>query len=169
MAGMDERLNQWLRDAHAMEQQAEQMLDAQARRIENYPELSARFEQHIAETRSQKQRLEACIERRGTTWSGMKDLAGQFTAVMQSVGGMFAGDEVVKGVLASYSFEHMEIASYRILAAGAEAAGDMETARVCQEICREEEAMAAWIEEHIPQVTQAYLMREATDSEAAKR
>ncbi|WP_309084289.1 ferritin-like domain-containing protein [Chelativorans sp.] len=169
MADMNERLNQWLRDAHAMEQQAEQMLDAQSRRIENYPELKARMEQHIAETRSQRQRLEACMERRGTTWSGMKDMAGQFTAMMQAVGGMFASDEVMKGVLANYSFEHFEIGSYRILVAGAQAAGDAETARVCEEILREEETMASWITENIPQITQAYLMREATESDAAKR
>ncbi|WEX09573.1 ferritin-like domain-containing protein [Chelativorans sp. AA-79] len=169
MTDMNDRLNQWLRDAHAMEEQAEQMLDAQARRIENYPELKARIEQHISETRSQKQRLEACMEKRGTSWSGMKDLAAQFSALMQAAGGMFAGDEVVKGSMASYTFEHLEIVSYRILVAAAEAAGDAETARVCEEICREEEAMASWLQDHIPQVTQAYLMREATDSGAAKR
>ena len=169
MADMNERLNQWLRDAHAMEQQAEQMLQAHARRIENYPELSQRIEQHLAETRTQRQRLEVLLQKRGTSASGMKDIAAQFTAIMQAVGGMAASDEVMKGVLAHYAFEHFEIASYRILAAGAEAAGDMETARVAEEICREEEAMASWLKDHIPQITQSYLMREATGSDAAKR
>lgn len=169
MADSNERLDQWLRDAHAMEQQAEQMLDAQARRIENYPDLKLRIEKHIEETRSQKQRLEACLEARGVSPSGMKDMAGQFTAIMQSVGGIFAGDEVVKGVLASYSFEHMEIASYRILASAAQNAGDAETARVCEEICREEEAMASWLFEHIPAITQEYLTREVVSPQEAKR
>jgi len=169
MADMDERLNQWLRDAHAMEQQAEQMLNGLASRIENYPDFGARIDRHIDETRSQKQRLETCLARRDTSPPGMKDLAGQFTALMQTAGGVLVGDEVVKGLLASYTFEHMEIASYRILVAGAEAAGDAETARVCEEICREEEAMAAWLEDHIDETTRAYLMRHATRSEAAKR
>ena len=35
--GLREHLLDWLRDAHAMEQQAEQMLKAQAARIEHYP------------------------------------------------------------------------------------------------------------------------------------
>nr|WP_205602592.1 DUF892 family protein [Chelativorans alearense] len=35
MADLNETLNQWLRDAHAMEEQAEKMLEAQAQRIEN--------------------------------------------------------------------------------------------------------------------------------------
>jgi glyoxylase-like metal-dependent hydrolase (beta-lactamase superfamily II) len=37
---IDEELNQWLRNAHAMEEQAEKMLEAQSSRIENYPELA---------------------------------------------------------------------------------------------------------------------------------
>tara|TARA_R100000049_G_C1878897_1_gene35970 strand:+ start:207 stop:329 length:123 start_codon:yes stop_codon:yes gene_type:complete len=34
-------LEDWLRDAHAMEKQAEEMLKAQAKRIEHYPALRA--------------------------------------------------------------------------------------------------------------------------------
>jgi ferritin-like metal-binding protein YciE len=68
---IDEELNQWLRDAHAMEGQAETMLKAQASRIENYPELAAGAERHLAETRRQRERLEQCLVRRGTSASGM--------------------------------------------------------------------------------------------------
>ncbi len=42
-----ENVMDWLRDAHAMEVQAEQMLTSTAKRLENYPELKARIEQHI--------------------------------------------------------------------------------------------------------------------------
>lgn len=47
----NDHLNDWLRDAHAMEKQAETMLTAQAERLEHYPELRARIVQHIEETR----------------------------------------------------------------------------------------------------------------------
>lgn len=53
MSNPQEHLLDWLRDAHAMEQQAEQMLKAQASRIENYPKMKARVEQHLEETRGQ--------------------------------------------------------------------------------------------------------------------
>jgi ferritin-like metal-binding protein YciE len=43
---IDEELNQWLRNAHAMEEQAEKMLEAQSSRIENYPELAAGIDRH---------------------------------------------------------------------------------------------------------------------------
>jgi len=169
MTDMDDRLNQWLRDAHAMERQAEQMLDGEAYRIENYPQLKARMEQHLLETRSQRERLEQCLARRGTSPSAMKDVAARFMGMMQAVTGAAVGDEVVKGLLASYTFEHMEIASYQILIAAAEAAGDTETSRVCEEICREEEAMAGWLAEAIPGITRAHLARAEAKLEEAKR
>lgn len=47
MATPQENLLDWLRDAHAMEQQAEKMLKAQSERLENYPQLKARIDEHI--------------------------------------------------------------------------------------------------------------------------
>ena len=41
---INEELDQWLRNAHAMEEQAEKMLKAPSSRIENYPELAAGVE-----------------------------------------------------------------------------------------------------------------------------
>lgn len=169
MADATERLDQWLRDAHAMENQAEQMLTAQAARIEHYPALKARIEQHITETRQQAQMLERCMERRGTPTSVIKDLAGRMAAMAQGLGGMFAGDEVIKGSMAGYTFEHMEIAAYRVLVAAAEAAGDVETAEVCRSICRQEEEMAAWLADHLDPVTRQYLARDETPGMTAKR
>lgn len=169
MADINERLDQWLRDAHAMEEQAEQMLGSQASRIESYPELASRIKQHLEETRSQRARLERCIERRGASTSTVKDMTAKVTAMAQGLTSMMAGDEVMKGALASYAFEHFEVASYRILTTAAEEAGDMETARICQEICREEEAMASWLFERLPETTRIYLQREDADREEAKR
>jgi len=166
---INEELDQWLRNAHAMEEQAEKMLEAQASRIENYPELAAGVNRHLAETQRQKERLEQCLDRRGTSSSGMKDVAAKFTAVMQGVGGSMAADEVVKGAMASYTFEHFEISAYRTLIAAAELAGDSETARVCTEICREEESMADQLAGLLPQVATTYLHRSAQDMAEAKR
>mgnify|MGYP002398633703 CR=1 FL=1 len=169
MTDRNEVINQWLRDAHAMEKQAEKMLTAQAERLEHYPELRERIRQHIEETRSQSDQLSRCLEARGTSASGMKDVLGQMTAMFQGLGGIFASDEVVKGALAGYVFEHMEIASYRILIEAARSEGDEATAQTCEAICREEEAMAAWLAEHMPEVTRTYLSREAAELEEAKR
>ena len=168
MATVDERLNEWLRDAHAMEEQAEQMLSATAGRIENYPELKARLEQHLRETQQQASDLKACIDRRGAGSSTLKDMAGKLTAMAQGMSGMFVSDEVIKGSMASYTFEHMEIAAYRVLVATAEEAGDSQTAEVCRRILREEEAMADWLKEHLAPVTRQYLARDQMPGATAK-
>lgn len=161
-------ITNWLRDAHAMEMQAIQILKNQAQRIETYPDLRGRILEHLEETRAQAELLERCLERLGTTVSPFKDSAAAFVGNLQALGGAFMGDEVVKGAIGSYTFEHLEIAVYRSLVGAAEEIGDAETARVCREILRQEEAMAGWLEEHLPEITRRYLRR-ASAGESAKR
>ncbi len=161
-----ERLVAWLRDAHAMELQAIEILEKQVSRLEHYPELETKIRDHLAQTRRQAERVEGCLKRLGADTSGLKDMAGKLTGTAQQLSGLVASDEVVKSGLAAYAFERYEIAAYRALIATAEEAGEPEVVAVCQENLREEEAMAAWLAEHLPQVTRQYLTREATGQEA---
>jgi len=163
-----EHLTDWLRDAHAMEQQAETMLQAQASRLEHYPDLRQRIVEHIAETRWQREQLESCLKRLGASPSTMKDVTGKLMAFGEGAVGMFASDEVVKGAMGGYVFENMEIASYTILIAAAEAVGDTATCAVCEQIIAQERAMAAWLLEHLPSTTAAFLQRSATAGMEAK-
>lgn len=165
----DENFNDWLRDAHAMEKQAEQMLTAQAERLEHYPELRARIVQHIDETRWQHGILDEILARRGTDNSILKDIGGRLAAFGQAVGGMAASDEVVKGAMAGYVFENVEISSYTALIAAAKAVGDTATQAQLEQILEQEKAMAAWLLDHLPQVTQAFLARSATPGVEAKK
>ncbi len=161
-------LTDWLRDAHAMEEKAESLLKRQAERLEHYPEMKARIEQHIEETRSQAQRLEECINRVNGGTSTVKDATAKMMANMEAIMNAAAGDEVVKNAISSYSFEHLEIASYRSLIAAAEAAGEDYVAQVCRDILKEEEAMASWIEENLDTVTRTFLEREQADVTAKR-
>ncbi len=165
---MKENLLDWLRDAHAMEEQAEKMLTATAKRLENYPELRSRIEQHIEETRTQAQLVRGCIERLGGDTSALKDATAKLMAVAQGLSGMFVSDEAVKASLASYAFEHMEIASYKALIAAAELCGDMETKQVCEQILPQEEAMADWLAEHLPTTVKQFLVRDEAKGVSAK-
>lgn len=164
-----EHLLDWLRDAHAMEQQAEKMLRAQSERLEHYPQLKARIDDHIEETLWQQEQLEGCITRLGGSTSLLKDLAGKLMAFGQAVGGMAVSDEVVKGAISGYVFENLEIASYTVLITAAEAAGDLETQEVAEAILPQEQAMADWLLEHLPEVTEAFLSRSAAPDVTAKR
>lgn len=159
----------WLRDAHAMEEQAETMLKAMEGRLEHYPELRTRITQHIQETQHQSERLRHCIQDAGGDTSLLKDMAGKVMASMQGFSGAMASDEVVKGAMFSYAFEHMEIAAYRNLISAARIIGDARTAQVCEEILAEEIAMASWLEEHMGSVVSQFLMRAGSDPGAAKR
>lgn len=168
MANAEDRLMQWLRDAHAMEKQAETMLSSMASRIENYPDVKARIEQHLDETQQQAAIIEACIERRGGDTSTLKDLAAKFVAFGQGLSGMFVGDEIIKGAMASYTFEQMEIASYQVLIATADQVGDSDTSAACSRILREEEEMARWLQDSLPALTTRYLTREESPALEAK-
>jgi ferritin-like metal-binding protein YciE len=169
MTTASERLVQWMRDAHAMEQQAERILEIESRRVENYPELKARIDRHLDETRGQAERLRMRLERMDGGTSVAKDTMANLLGIAQGLSGVFAGDEIMKASLADYTFEHMEIASYKMLIAAAEQAGDMESKRVCEQNLREEEEMASWLEQHLAPVTRQFLAREEMPGATAKR
>jgi ferritin-like metal-binding protein YciE len=86
-------------------------------------------------------------------------LAGKVIAFGQSISDMFVDDEIVKGAMASYTFEHMEIAAYRVLIAATEIVGDTQTKTVCERILKEELSMASDLEAHLPELTREYLRR----------
>ncbi|AZE83501.1 Protein YciE [Pseudomonas orientalis] len=169
MATPQENLLDWLRDAHAMEQQAEKMLKAQSERLEHYPKLKARIDEHIQETLGQQALIDECLSRLGGSSSTLKDIGGKLMAFGQAVGGSLMSDEVIKGAMAGYVFENMEIASYTVLIAAAQAAGDAETLAACEKILPQEIAMAQWLLEHLPELTQAFLERSAAPDTEAKR
>jgi ferritin-like metal-binding protein YciE len=157
MATAEERLMEWLRDAHAMEAHAETMLNTLAQRTGGYPELKAQVERHLTETSRQAEDIRTCIARRGGDTSVVRDWIGKFVAISQGLGGMLVSDEIVKAAVAAYTFEHMEIACYNVLIATADSLGDVETKVICERILQEEEAMADWLARHLDSTTVRYL------------
>jgi ferritin-like metal-binding protein YciE len=159
----EEILIDWLRDAHAMEKHAEQVLSSTASRIENYPELKTQLERHAEQTRRQADLIRECLDRHDGGTSTMKDTAGRVMGFAQAMSGMFVGDEIIKASMGSYVFEHMEIAAYKTLIAAAKECDDQQTKRVCETILHEEEAMARRLDERLPEITRKYLARSEQD------
>ena len=58
--------------------------------------------------------------------------------------------------------------SMAVARAAAEEAGDQATASLCREILAEEQAMADWLKDHLPHVTQAFLRREEAGAPAKR-
>lgn len=164
-----EHYHDWLRDAHAMEKQAESMLESMASRIDNYPDLRARIEQHISETKHQITVLEGILDRNNISRSVIKDSMSKMAAFGQSIGGMFPSDEIVKGSISGYVFEQFEIACYTSLLAAAQKAGDTASIPAIEGILNEEKQMADWLIKHIPDTTEQFLLRSEADGVEAKK
>ena len=152
-----DHLTDWLRDAYAMENQAIQMMENMESRLKSYPELETRLRQHIEETRQQAEQVRDCLQRLGTDTSTIKTAVAGFTGMMQALSGVVAEDEVVKGGVFSYGFEQWEIANYTALIKTAELAGEPEIRTTLEGILRQEEAMAEWLKQHLPDITQKYV------------
>jgi len=150
-----------LRNAHAVEQQALQIMNRQVERLESYPDLEARLRQHIDETKGQAERLEAILDDLGEDHSTFKDTMSELMGNMAALGHSAAGDEVLKNSFADYAFENYEIAAYKSLISMAEAAGVNRAVAPLQQNLREEEAMASWLADHLEGTTQRYLSLEA--------
>lgn len=140
----------WLNDAHAMEKSLAQTLKNHAHDARNHPVMQARLERHLEETRHHAELVRGCIERLGGHVSTFKS---SMSAVMGTVQGVATGpakDELVKNILADSAAERLEIASYQGLITAADEIGDIDTARICRQILREEEAMSDWLEQQLP-------------------
>lgn len=159
MESAQEILLDWLRDAHAMEHQAEKMLTSFSDRLDDYPELKTRIDSHIQATRQQQELLRDCIEKQGGSTSKIKDLGAKLIGISQGLSGIFVSDEVVKGALSVYVFEQLEIASYTVLIAAAKQTVNTRVLDVCEQILPQEAAMAMWLQNYLPEVTQSFLAR----------
>jgi ferritin-like metal-binding protein YciE len=148
-----------LRNAHAMERQAEQLLQRQCERMSEFPEMQLRLRSHLQETRQQVRRLERRLDACGDAHSTLKDAALSLLGNLAALGNALAGDEILKNTFADNAFEHFEIAAYKSLIALAEAAGLPEAVADLTLSLQEEEQMAAWLDAHIRDVTLAYLAR----------
>lgn len=154
-----------LRDAHAMENQALSIMKPQVSRIENYPEVARRLEQHIAETEGQIQRLERVLDGLGENKSSLKDAALSLGGSMAAIGHSMAPDEIIKNSFANFAFENYEIAAYKSLLALASQSDNTLAADLLAQNLDEELAMADWLEQNIESVTLQYAaLRESGQS-----
>src|SRR3978361_394008 len=62
-----------LRNAHAMEIQARELMERQSERLTDYPEVHQRVTQHLKEPNEQLKRWEPCLSACGESTSTLKD------------------------------------------------------------------------------------------------
>lgn len=146
-----------LRNAHAMETQAREMMERQSERLDEYPDVKARVTEHLRETETQLKRLDECLASVGESASTFKDTTQSLMGNMAALAHTVMPDEILKNTFANNAFEHFEIAAYKSLLSLADLAGMSAAKPLLQASLKEEEAMAAWIDQNIDNVTRSYV------------
>lgn len=151
----------WLNDAYAMENAQIPTLENHAKDAKENPTISGRISRHVEETRRHADMVKDCVQRLGGDTSKVKGAMGSIMGKAQSVStGMFK-DELIKNALMDFTAENLEIASYKALIAAAEQVGDSQTAQTCRDILRDEEEMAHWLDEQLPNVVNEVIHKAA--------
>lgn len=151
-----------LRNAHGMEAQARELMTRQCERLGDYPAVQTRLRQHLAETIQQLHRLEQCLAACGETTSAIKDTLMSALANLTAIGHAVAGDEILKNSFANLAFENYEIAVYKSLLVLCEQAGMSGLQEPLRQSLAEEQRTAAWLNDHVEEVTLSYLAKRST-------
>jgi ferritin-like metal-binding protein YciE len=143
---LDSALLAYLRDVHALEGQAEKLLEAGAERVDD-EQLEAAFREHLEETEGHRERIAGLLDERGGRPSLVKD-------AMLKAGGLnlsaFFGaqpDSTTKLAGFAFAFEQLEVAAYELLHRVAARAGDEGVVAGAEEILAEERRAAGRIAE----------------------
>jgi UDP-glucose 4-epimerase len=143
---LDSALLAYLRDVHALEGQAEKLLEAGAGRVDD-EHLEAAFRDHLDETRRHRERVEGLLEERGARPSLVKD--AMLKAGGQNLSAFFGAqpDSTTKLAGFAFAFEHLEVAAYELLVRVAARAGDDAVVAAAEEILAEERRAAERVAE----------------------
>jgi ferritin-like metal-binding protein YciE len=138
---LDEQLRKYLADAHAIEEQAETLLE-RGPELAGSPTLARIYAEHLDETRDHAEAIEARLDALGGDPSGPKDAAMRLGAL--NWGAFFQAHPDTPGKLAAFAraFEYLEIGGYEQLARVAQRAGDEETVAVVERILAQEREAA---------------------------
>ena len=155
-----------VKNAHALEKEAIQILERQLERLANYPEMETLVRRHLEESRQHEQRIDDVLDGLGEDRSVLKDLATQFMGNMAAIAHVPMPDEILKNTFANHAFENFEVASYKSLITMAEVAGESRFLTALQQNLREDEQAAQMIKDMVEPITRKYLERAARGEKA---
>ncbi|KQT56166.1 hypothetical protein ASG52_24120 [Methylobacterium sp. Leaf456] len=146
-----------LKNTHALEMQALQIMERQVERLQNYPEMEEALRRHIEETHGQRTRLEEALQSLGDRPSAIKEGFLGFVGNMMALGHTPAQDEILKNTYANHAFENFEIAAYHSLLTIGDATGQGASLTGFRQSLQEEEAMAQRVRALIEPTTRRYV------------
>jgi ferritin-like metal-binding protein YciE len=138
---IEKDLVKYLRDAHALEAQALQLLET-GPKIAELPALADAFQEHLEQTREHQRLIDERLSAHGSRPSRFQ--AGAMRMGALNLGTFFKAQPDTPAKLAgfAYAFEALEIGAYELLARVARRAGDDETVAVAERILPQERAAA---------------------------
>jgi ferritin-like metal-binding protein YciE len=138
---IDKDLVKYLRDAHALEAQALQVLET-GPQVAGVDALAEVFREHLEETREHQRLVDERLAAHGAGPSRFQ--AGALRAGALNMGMFFKAQPDTPAKLAgfAYAFEALETGAYELLRRVARRAGDEETAAVAERILAEERMAA---------------------------
>src|SRR5215217_1236687 len=138
---IEKDLVKYLRDAHALEAQALQLLEA-GPQIAGADPLAAAFGEHLEQTREHQRLVDGRLAAHNSRPSRFQ--AGAMRAGAMNMGMFFKAQPDTPAKLAgfAYAFEALETGAYELLSRTARRAGDEQTASIAERIGREERAAA---------------------------
>jgi ferritin-like metal-binding protein YciE len=142
---LQQKLVDYVEDAHAMEQNASKMLSSMIYTTDD-PKIKEVLRHHKEETKEHARRLRERLDAMGAGTSTTKEVVAVGSALLKGVGDVARTDKPGKNARDSFMTEHMEIAAYELLERLAERAGDQQTAEVARQNRADEEAMAKKID-----------------------
>ncbi len=170
-AERDTKLVDLLNEAYAQERQIETTLEAHLE-VTTRADYKKRLKDHLKETRAHAKSVERRIgqlggeaetvhvpgpEGVGRAAQGLQDVVGKAKAAAQGPLHMVRGSgeqaKMLHNARAEFRTEADEIATYTVIESLAGSVGDKQTAKVARDILRQEERMADFLRELLPQLT----------------
>src|ERR687893_630876 len=183
MSTRDEKLIQYLTEAHGKEKELETALQAHIS-MTTRPPYKKRLQQHLKETKGHSREVERRIKKLGGTPEtvdvpGPDAVGGAAAAVanvanraaalaqgpMHALRGTGEQERLLKNARTEFQDEAEEIATYSMIETLAESVNDKETAQLARKIRREEERMRDYLAKLIPQLTKAVAQEEIPAAE----
>jgi ferritin-like metal-binding protein YciE len=140
-ATAEDELVRTLKEAHALEKQAIQLLEKGAK-IAGDEEIGAIYRAHLLQTNEHERYVAERLDAHGESPSKTMDAATQAAALGLGAVTQAAPDTPTRLATAAFAFENLEIAAYRLLSRLAQRAGDEKTREVAERILEQEEAAA---------------------------
>ena len=108
---LQQKLIDYIQDAHAMEQSVSMMLDSMISSTDD-AEITEMLRHYKEETEHQEQRLAERLDVLGASTSARKQVQTIASALMKGATDQVRGDQAGKNARDGFTTEHMEIAAY---------------------------------------------------------